>query len=182
MEDIRMTGRVIGRVIGRGSVCLAIGVAMLGLGAPRMADAAPAPAPAPAAAPMADNGLQTATDLLNLCGNRIDAAQIACKFYIHGALQAAEMMHAADRGGQFVALFCPNENLSTDDFVAALRKQMTTHPERRTFPAATVIVGGAIEAYPCPKISAAAAASKGVTPRRPRRRHRTHHPAPAPKP
>ncbi len=150
----------------RRSALLAIAIAVFGSGAPRWA----------AAAGLAENGVQTATDLIELCSQKQDATQIACKFYIHGALQAAEMMHAADHGGEFHPLFCPPDSLSTDDFVAALRLQQSVHPERKTFPAATVIVGGAIEAYPCTKFGSKASGGQapGAPAVRHKRRHRRH--------
>ena len=144
----------------RRAACLALATACigaaLGLGAPGMARAAN----------LTGAEVQTATDLLNVCSDPGDGARIACRFFIHGALQASQMMHAADQGGQFTPMFCPPETLSTDDLVANLRKQVAAHQERRTFPAATVIIGGAIEAYPCTKIPSAAAG--------PVRHHRRH--------
>ncbi len=149
------------------AACLALAtaalVAFLGGGAPGSARAAS----------LTGAEVQTATDLLNLCADPSDAAKVGCRFYIHGALQASQMMHAADRGGEFTPMFCPPENLSSDDLVTALRKQVADHQERRTFPAATVIIGGAIEAYPCTKIPSSAATSGPAASRHHRRRHKT---------
>ncbi len=108
--------------------------------------------------------VHTAQDLLDLCADPGDAARAACKFYIHGAIQSAQLMRAADSGQQPQPIFCPPDAVGVEQLVATLRSQVSAHPERAGFPAPTVILGGGLEAYPCPKAAAPAHTS--------RRRHR----------
>ena len=106
-----------------------------------------APGPAPAAE--ASQNVQTAGDLLDLCADPGDAAQIACKFYVLGALQSAAIMHAADTHRPDAPLYCASDTTTNGDLIASIRTLVQAHPERRDFPAASVVVGGAMEAYPC---------------------------------
>ena len=100
--------------------------------------------------------VHTAQDLLDLCADQSDAARAACKFYIHGAIQSAQLMRAADSGQQPQPIFCPTDAVGVEQLVATLRSQVSAHPERGGFPAPTVILGGGLKAYPCPKAAATA--------------------------
>lgn len=108
--------------------------------------------PAMAAVP---NGIHTIQDLFDTCADSAPASQASCDTYIHAAIQTAELVHAADNGGNLTPLFCPNDQLGPRDLLAELQKQVDLHPERKDFPAPTVIIGGAIDAYPCPKTATA---------------------------
>jgi hypothetical protein len=102
-------------------------------------------------------GIHSIQDLFDACADPAATSQIACDTYIHASIQTAELVHAADHGGNLTALFCPNDQLGPRDLLAELQKQVSAHPERKTFPAPTVIIGGAMEAYPCPKPASAPA-------------------------
>ncbi len=106
-------------------------------------------APGAAAAQGAATNVQSAGDLLDLCADTTDGAQIACKFYVLGALQSAAVMHAADTRQSNTPLYCAGDSTTNGDLLAAIRALVQAHPERRGFPAASVVVGGAMEAYPC---------------------------------
>ena len=106
-----------------------------------------APRPAAAAGPNGD--VQTAGDLLDLCADTSDASRIACKFYVLGALQSAAIMHAADAGKAHSELYCASASTTTGDLIAAVQSLVAAHPDRRDFTAASVVVGGAMEAFPC---------------------------------
>ena len=114
-------------------------------------------APALAAPPAM---VHTTQDLLDLCADPGDAAKAACKFYIHAAIQSAQLMRAADSGQEPKPLFCPPDSVGVEQMVATLRGQVSAHPERAGFPAPTVIIGGGLEAYPCPKTTAPRAAHR----------------------
>ena len=125
---------------------------------------------APVAEAAAPSGIVSAKDLFDTCADQSPAAQAACASYVHATVQTAEIMRAADNGGKLTPLFCPGDQMVAQDLVAVLRIQATAHPERLNFPAATVIIGGSIDAYPCSKPTAAATA-----PGRKSAKHRTHH-------
>ena len=104
------------------------------------------------------SGIHTAQDLFNVCADTSAVTQAACDAYVHATLQTAELLRAAAAGGKPVPLFCPGDQMGSQDLVAVLRLQAIAHPERRDFPAPTVILGGGVEAYPCPKAAATGAA------------------------
>lgn len=112
-------------------------------------------------APMAEaappSNIHSIQDLFDTCADPAATSQAVCDTYIHAAIQTAELVHAADHGGNLTPLFCPNDQLGPRDLLAELQKQVADHPERKDFPAPTVIIGGAIDAYPCPKPPAAPA-------------------------
>ena len=114
-------------------------------------------AAAPLAHAAAPQGIHSIQDLFDTCADPAAASQAACDTYIHASIQTAELVHAADHGGNLTALFCPADQLGPRDLLAELQKQVAAHPERATFPAPTVIIGGAMEAYPCPKPASDAA-------------------------
>ena len=121
----------------------ALAIALLGV-------AAFAAAPRPAAAAAAEaGGIQTASDLLALCSDPSDNTRIACKFFVLGALQSAGLMHAADTHDPDATLYCAADTVTNSDLIAAIRGLVAAHPERLKYPAASVVVGGAMEAYPC---------------------------------
>ncbi len=103
----------------------------------------------------ADGAIRTAGDWLELCEDHAPASSAAsgaaCRAYAQGAIEGAELMHAADRGGPLAPLFCAPANVTNNDFIAAIRELVLRHPERRDYPAATVIVGGGAELFPCRK-------------------------------
>ena len=111
----------------------------------------------PSVAATADNvGVQTARDLMNLCDDPGDNAKIACKFFVLGALQSAGLMHASDTHDPKALLYCASDSTTNGDLIKAIRGLVSVHPERLTYPAASVVVGGAMEAYPCANQPAAA--------------------------
>jgi len=112
-----------------------------------LALAALAVAPRPAAAEA--GVVETASDLLSLCADPSEDTRIACKYFVLGALQSAGVMHAADTGQPRSELYCAADSVTNSDLILAIRNLVTAHPERLNFPAASVVVGGAIEAYPC---------------------------------
>jgi len=112
---------------------------------------------APVAEAAAPSGIHSIQDLFDTCSDSASASQAACDAYIHAAIQTAELVHAADHGGNLTPLFCPGDQLGPRDLLVELQKQVALHPERKDFPAPTVIIGGAIDAYPCPKPAAAPA-------------------------
>ncbi len=112
--------------------------------------------PAEAAAP---SGIHTIQDLFDTCADAAPESKSACEAYVHATIQTAEIVHAADNSGVLTPLFCPAPSMGAQDLVAVLRVQVTAHPERKTFPAPTVIIGGGIDAYPCPKGAATPAAA-----------------------
>lgn len=122
---------------------------------------------APLAQAAAPIGIHTIQDLFDTCSDPAATSQAVCDAFIHASIQTAELVHAADNGGKLTPLFCPSDQLGPRDLLAQLRKQVAAHPERDTFPAPTVIIGGAIDAYPCPKTAAAPAHHPAPT----RRRH-----------
>ena len=126
---------------------------------------------APLAVAAAPSGIHTIQDLFDTCADGAPESKAACEAYVHAAIQTAEIVHAADNGGVLTPLFCPAADMGAQDLVAVLRVQVTAHPERRTFPAPTVIIGGGIDAYPCPKGAAAPAAPVHKAPARKRRSH-----------
>ena len=109
--------------------------------------------PGPAAAQ--NVGVTTAGDLMKLCGDPSDSAKIACKFFVLGALQSATLMRAADAHDPKAMLYCAGDNVTNGDLIIAIRGLVSAHPERLNFPAASVVVGGAMEAYPCKRAPAA---------------------------
>ena len=113
-----------------------------------------ASAPGPATAAGAGGDIQSADDLLQVCADPADASAIACKFYVLGALQSAAIMHAADSGRANAPLYCASDTTTTGDLITAVRALVAAHPDRRTYPAASVVVGGAMEAYPCKRTPA----------------------------
>ena len=124
-------------------------------------------------APMAEaappSGVYTIQDLFDLCADSAPTSQAACDSYVHAAIQTAEIMRAASNGGKPTPLFCPGEQMVSADLIAVLRLQVTAHPERASFPAPTVIIGGGAEAYPCPGAGAAAAPAHRTTAHRKRK-------------
>ena len=126
---------------------------------------------APIAQAAAPSGVHTAQDLFDTCADSAPASKAACDAYVHATIQTAEIVHAADNGGVMTPLFCPAENMGAQDLVAILRVQVAAHPERRAFPAPTVIIGGGIDAYPCPKGNATSAAPAPAAPAHRKRRH-----------
>jgi hypothetical protein len=110
---------------------------------------------APLAHAAAPAGIHSIQDLFDTCADQASTSQAVCDTYIHASIQTAELVHAADHGGQLSALFCPNDQLGPRDLLAELKKQVAAHPERKDFPAPTVIIGGAMDAYPCPHSAAA---------------------------
>ena len=125
---------------------------------------------APVAEAAAPSAIISAQDLFDTCADQSATAQAACVAYVHATVQTAEIMHAADNGGKLTPLFCPGDRMVAQDLVSVLRIQATVHPERMNFPAATVIIGGSVDAYPCPKSAATPAA-----PAHKSARHRTRH-------
>jgi len=129
------------------------GVAALLAPAALLATAALAVAPRPAAA--AENiGVTTGSDLMKLCDDPGDNGRIACKFFVLGALQAAGLMHAADTHEPKALLYCASDSTTNGDLIKAIRGLVQIHPERLNYPAASVVVGGAMEAYPCARAPA----------------------------
>ncbi len=116
--------------------------------------AALAGASASVAAPADNVGVQTARDLMNLCDDPSDTARIACKFFVLGALQSAGVMHASDTHDPKALLYCASDSTTNGDLVRAIRGLVAAHPERLDYPAASVVVGGAMEAYPCARAPA----------------------------
>lgn len=120
-------------------------------------------------APMAEaapTGIHTAQDLFDICADTSPVTQAACDAYVHATLQTAELLRAAAAGGKPVPLFCPGDQMGSQDLVAVLRLQAIAHPERKDFPAPTVILGGGVEAYPCPKAAVTTTAPAHRTARR----------------
>lgn len=113
---------------------------------------------APVAEAAPPTGIHTIQDLFDVCSSAGAESKAACDAYVHATIQTAEIVHAADNGGKLTPLFCPAADMGSQDLVAVLRVQVAAHPERQTFPAPTVIIGGGIDAYPCPKADTAAAA------------------------
>jgi hypothetical protein len=126
---------------------------------------------APIAEAAPPSGIHTAQDLFDTCADSSPTAQAACNAYVHATIQTAEIMHAASNGGKLTPLFCPADSMGAQDLVAVLRVQADVHPERRNFPAPTVIIGGGIDTYPCPKGAGASTASPAH--KAPPRRKRT---------
>jgi hypothetical protein len=125
---------------------------------------------APVAWAEAPSGIHSAQDLFDTCADKTPSSQAACEAYVHATIQTAEIMHAASNGGKLTPIFCPGENMGVQDLVAVLRLQADGHPERKAFPAPTLIIGGGAEAYPCTKPSAPAATPEHRTsPHRTRR-------------
>jgi hypothetical protein len=123
---------------------------------------------APVAEAAAPNGIVTAQDLFDTCADQSPTAQAICDTYVHATIQTAEIVHAADHGGKLEPLFCPGDQMVAQDLVAVLRLQADADPERKNFPAPALIIGGAIDAYPCAKpATPAAPAHKPAA-------HRTH--------
>jgi hypothetical protein len=118
---------------------------------------------APVAEAAPPSGIHTIQDLFDTCSDKAATSQAVCDAYIHASIQTAELVHAADHGGNLTPLFCPSDQLGPRDLLAQLQKQVSDHPERRDFPAPTVIIGGAIDAYPCPKPAGAPAAQHHAT-------------------
>ncbi len=115
-------------------------------------------------------GIHSAQDLFDTCADKSPTAQAACEAYVHATIQTAEIMHAASEGGKLTPIFCPGDNMGVQDLVAVLRLQVNSHPERKAFPAPTVIIGGGVDAYPCSKASGPAATPSKTTPHKPRRK------------
>ncbi len=113
---------------------------------------------APVAEAAPPGGVHTIQDLFDLCADDNPTSQAACDAYVHATIQTAEIIHASDAGGKLTPLFCPGDQMGSADLIAVLKIQVAAHPERKDFPAPTVIVGGGIDAYPCPKASTPAAA------------------------
>ncbi|HEY5412978.1 MAG TPA: Rap1a/Tai family immunity protein [Caulobacteraceae bacterium] len=113
---------------------------------------------APIAEAAPPSGVYTIQDLFDLCADSAPTSQAACDSYVHASIQTAEVLQAAGNGGKLTPLFCPGDQMVSGDLLAVLRLQVTAHPERKTFPAPTVIIAGGAEAYPCPKASAPTAA------------------------
>ena len=109
---------------------------------------------APVAEAAAPSGIHTIQDLFDTCADASDTAKAACDAYVHAAIQTAEVMQASAQGGKLTPLFCPSAQMGAQDLVSVLRIQVAAHPERKDFPAPTVIIGGGIDAYPCPKTGA----------------------------
>lgn len=109
-------------------------------------------------------GIITGQDLFDTCADKSPVAQATCDSYVHAAIQTAEIIHAADNGGKLEPLFCPGDQMVAQDLVAVLKVQAAAHPERANFPAPTLIIGGGIDAYPCPKTKAAAPAAPARKP------------------
>ncbi len=127
---------------------------------------------APVAEAATPTGIHTVQDLFDICADGAATSKAACDAYVHAVIQTAEIMHAADNGGKLTPLFCPSDSMGSQDLVAVLRLQVDANPERKTFPAPTVIIGGGIDAYPCPKTTAQpSAAPARKTPTRRSRRH-----------
>ena len=125
---------------------------------------------APVAEAAAPTGIHTIQDLFDVCADAAATSKAACDAYIHATIQTAEIMHAADNGGKLSPLFCPSDSMGSQDLIAVLRLQVAANPERKTFPAPTVIIGGGIDAYPCQKAAAQPAAPAHKTPLRKSRR------------
>ena len=116
-------------------------------------------------------GIHSAQDLFDTCADKSPSSQAACEAYVHATIQTAEIMHAASNGGRLTPIFCPADNMGVQDLVAVLRLQADGHPERKAFPAPTLIIGGGVEAYPCSKPDARAATSgRPLAPHRSRRK------------
>ena len=111
---------------------------------------------APVAEAAAPSGIHTIQDLFDTCADASDTAKAACDAYVHATIQTAEVMQASAQGGKLTPLFCPGAQMGAQDLVSVLRIQVAAHPERRDFPAPTVIIGGGVDAYPCAKAAAAA--------------------------
>lgn len=112
---------------------------------------------APLAEAAPPTGVHTIQDLFDTCADQAAASQAVCDTYIHASIQTAELVHASDHGGDLTPLFCPGDNLGPRDLLAELQKQVDAHPERKDWPAPTVIIGGAMDAYPCPHAAPAPA-------------------------
>ncbi len=125
---------------------------------------------APVAEAEAPHGIHTAQDLFDTCADPSAATQAACDAYVHATIQTAEIMKAAAQGGRTSPLFCPGDQMGSQDLVSVLRIQVASHPERKDFPAPTVIIGGGIDAYPCKTPAATPAAPAHHAPAR--RSHR----------
>ena len=115
-------------------------------------------------------GIHSAQDLFDTCADKSPTAQAACEAYVHATIQTAEIMHAASNGGKLTPIFCPADNMGVQDLVAVLRLQANGNPERKAFPAPTVIIGGGVDAYPCKTSTPAAASTHATPPRRSRRK------------
>jgi hypothetical protein len=129
---------------------------------------------APVAEADAPKGITTAQDLFDTCADPSPISQAVCDTYVHATIQAAEIIHGADNGGKMTPLFCPGDNMVAQDLVAILRLQVAAHPERKDFPAPAVIIGGGVDAYPCPKTAATPAAKPGPAPAHRPRTRRAH--------
>jgi hypothetical protein len=108
-----------------------------------------AAAPRAMATADADSAIQTGADLMDVCSDASDSSKIACKFYVLGVLQSAAIMRAADTGQTDTPLYCASDATTTGDLIVAIRGLVSAHPDRLQYPAASVVVGGAMEAYPC---------------------------------
>ena len=125
---------------------------------------------APVAEAAPPTGIHTIQDLFDVCADSSAESKAACDAYVHATIQTAEIMRAADNDGKLTPLFCPSDSMTSQDLIAILRLQVASNPERKTFPAPTVIIGGGIEAYPCQKTVAQPATPAHKTPPRKRRR------------
>ncbi len=121
---------------------------------------------APVAEAAAPHGIHTAQDLFDTCADPSAATQAACDAYVHATIQTAEIMKAAAQGGRTSPLFCPGDQMGSQDLVSVLRIQVASHPERKDFPAPTVIIGGGIDAYPCKTTAAPTAPAHRAPARR----------------
>lgn len=125
-------------------------------------------APAP---PPSSGGVPTIQDVLDTCADPSAPAQAACAAYVNATLQTADILSAAAHGGKPTPLFCLKPGMRALDVVAVLKLQIDAHPDRKDYPAPTAIIGGAVDAYPCPKTVAAAPAAPT---HRSTRRHAQH--------
>jgi hypothetical protein len=96
---------------------------------------------------MADQ--MTAGELRGFCATRETTAQIACRFYILGAVEGAGAPWTPNVGTPF----CLPGGTSQDVMVAIARRLIdelyVSHPQDMALPAVSVVVASMTRSYPC---------------------------------
>jgi hypothetical protein len=113
----------------------------------------------PAVAAPKEAGQLILGDLYTMCTASDEVSKAACKFYILGVFEGAEMAGAAvvDRNGRFQEAkdkrFCVPEGLSSSAMELTVKMKMgsdlAVYPDDHTMPAVSFITAVIASEYPC---------------------------------
>ena len=94
----------------------------------------------------------TVADLQQMCDGSNESTQNACRFYILGVVDEADLATGLKTVG---GPFCVASDVPTTSLVAAVKRMMQAdliaYPQDKSLPAAGFVAAAAMKAFPCKK-------------------------------